>query len=571
MATVEVVAWIIFAAVIGLTLLFSIAFAKYFEDKRDKEMLVTVVVIGAMLVCLCTVALLPVDIALVSSTNDPHTGLRRDWASQEKVNSIIAGIKGVYYASYSLVVAFCFVVIPWAYFYYEEFEEDQTRRGRIFSASQYTAFTLLIAVVLLVIGIFYRPHRDNTSIDLDWFKNLIGETSGEHAISFVIATLIALGMVTFIVYTGPGLAVLPIGMIKGRYFASADDHESVMAELTLNREKQRTIEAKYTGSMEPMTRRDQRALEDLQKQERILTRRSRTIEEQRASWWTKALKILRPFQLFIGILLLALSTAIFVSMFLTLVDKIANSVCGKDCGYILSNPNLFNPINLAFNGLARIFPLDYIFFLLLVIYFFFSTLCGIVAIGIRVLWVNLYKVRKAATVPQGMLATTLLLMVSLLALNYTLTMVVAPSYLHFGNQRFCNLTMNGLRDCTDHPEAILPCDSHSPGSVCTPSVVSLLLDRITYNNRFFGIVYYWSQWVMMAVFLISSVFALFKSRSMDGFLASNGGEESDDDELLDEEEGLLGGFRRRLGNTFDELREGVARRSERNARTSVGT
>ena len=80
------------------------------------------------------------------------------------------------------------------------------------------------------------------------------------------------------------------------------------------------------------------------------------------------------------------------------------------------------------------FPLDYAFMVLVIVYFFMATMSGIITIGVRFLWVALFRIRKGATMPQGLLFASVLLMLALLALNYSLTAVVAPGYAHFGSQ-----------------------------------------------------------------------------------------------------------------------------------------
>jgi LMBR1 domain-containing protein 1 len=73
---------------------------------------------------------------------------------------------------------------------------------------------------------------------------------------------------------------------------------------------------------------------------------------------------------------------------------------------------------------------------MIILYMFWSTTRGIISIGIRFLWVHLYRFRRAATQPQGLLAATMLLMLSLAGLSYSLTMSVAPEYSMFGSQRY---------------------------------------------------------------------------------------------------------------------------------------
>lgn len=78
---------------------------------------------------------------------------------------------------------------------------------------------------------------------------------------------------------------------------------------------------------------------------------------------------------------------------------------------------------------------------LIILYMFWSTTKGIISIGIRFLWVNLYRFRKAATQPQGLLAATMLLMLSLAGLSYSLTMSVAPEYSMFGSQQYVSFKL----------------------------------------------------------------------------------------------------------------------------------
>lgn len=68
------------------------------------------------------------------------------------------------------------------------------------------------------------------------------------------------------------------------------------------------------------------------------------------------------------------------------------------------------------------------------IYFFLATMTGIIGIGVRFLWVTLYRIKKRSTAPQGLLFSCMLLIFGVLAFNYAVTSVVAPGYVHFGSQ-----------------------------------------------------------------------------------------------------------------------------------------
>jgi LMBR1 domain-containing protein 1 len=69
--------------------------------------------------------------------------------------------------------------------------------------------------------------------------------------------------------------------------------------------------------------------------------------------------------------------------------------------------------------------------------------------------------------------------------------------------------------------------------ICTPTVSSTLIDRILVNTPFFGIFFYCSQWVFLAVFLIGFAISIFRK--------PRNNVDADLQELVDEEEeeGLL--------------------------------
>ncbi|KAI8330549.1 hypothetical protein BD560DRAFT_341788 [Blakeslea trispora] len=529
MLSVEGIAWTIYGIIVIVVFLCSALFTRYFQNKYESEFFATLVTILALGLVFSSLILLPVDILLVSSTVDQTKGLKKEWATPDVVDSMTFNLTLVYYVSYGLITIFSFILIPFAYFFYEEFDEEETLSDRIFGALKYTSFFVIISILLFMFGLFLKPTTKTPKIDLDWFKKLLTDSNGEKAISFVVASLVLLGMLVFITYTASGLSLLPIRMIKGCQGIDAEI-EDVENRLTATKERQRVLKSRYSNRSIPA--REQRELEELEDQERILARRLRTIQQDKTSFWQKTLSYLRPFEFLLGLFLLCVTLVLIVSIFLTIVDKIATSLCGSQCGYVINHPNLFNPINYIFVKLSKIFLVDYVFMVGLILYFFLATMTGIIEIGIRFLWIVLYRIRKGSTAPQGLLVSAVLLTLSLLALNYTMTTTVAPGYAHFGSQVYCNhTTLTGQRDCTDYNEFIVHCDIYGPTDVCTPTVSSTLIDRIIVNTPFFGIFFYYSQWAFLAVFLIGFVISLFKH--------SRNNVDADLQELVDEEESLL--------------------------------
>ncbi|KAH8553958.1 putative lysosomal cobalamin transporter [Umbelopsis sp. PMI_123] len=529
-------AWAAYGIAVGALVVFCIGFTRHYQDKHESELFATIITILGLSLLFATLALLPVDIFLVSSTVDYSTGLKKDWANPDTVYWMTLTIQIIYYVCYGFIGVFTFFVIPFTYFYYEESDDDTTPGQRTAAAMKYTSFFVVISIILLLMGLFIKQSDEKPQLDLDWFKNLITESNGEKALSFVIATLLLLGMLVFISYTAPGLSILPFNMIKGRRRLEIEEVD-VDGRLADCQEQQRIIKLK--SAPERLSAKDLRRLENLEDEERILLRRRQGIVEEEHSIWQRVLKVARPFEFIIGLILLGLTLVIVTSMFLTIIDKIANSICGSKCGYIISHPDIFNPINYIFVKLSNFFPLDYIFMIALILYFFLATMAGVITIGVRFLWVQLYRIQKRATAPQGLMCCTILLTLSLLALNYTLTAIVAPGYSHFGSQVYCNSTMDQMRNCSGKPQLIVPCDIYGPTDICTPTIISTLIDRIVVNTPFFGMFYYYSQWAFLTIFILGFIVALIRGPR------NNVDAETDDAINADEEQALLDEARRR--------------------------
>ena len=330
--------------------------------------------------------------------------------------------------------------------------------------------------------------------------------------TFALGLLITLGTLIYVLYTSAGLALLPVACIKSAPAISAPAlTANTTSALEQNRERQRQLEMRNAGRPEGLAPKDRRELDALVREERTLIRRERLAAESSGegqSWlmktWIKTEAIFRPIKLLGGIFLMLVAIVIWISMLLTGIDKAKNSICKRHCGYVLGHINIFNPINWVFVQSAKVFPVDYVIFLLLVLFFFASSIVGIASLGIRFLWLRIFQIRKGHTSPQALLMATVMLTLIALAINYSLAMMVAPQYATYGPQTFCDHPPRHpgeQPDCTNHTSHIRPCSelAHAPAAknVCTPSVVSTFLNRVTVNFPFFGVVDFWAQFVFL--------------------------------------------------------------------------
>ena len=175
--------WVVYAVV--LVLLFAIAsiFVYLYQTPRERSAIVTIVCIVTLTSLLATVLLLPVDIALVSSTTSSRLGRRKDWATDDSVNNIVYVLKIVYYTLYSLDAVLCLIVVPFTYFWYEEYDEVATEEGnqtfgsRFWGAFKYTIGFIILVVLLFLIGFFVPVAKDRqgSHYDLDYFRHILTE------------------------------------------------------------------------------------------------------------------------------------------------------------------------------------------------------------------------------------------------------------------------------------------------------------------------------------------------------------------------------------------------------------
>jgi len=558
--------WVAYAVAVAIVALIAAIFVYTYQTPRERSALVSTVAIITLTSLLATVLLLPVDIALVSSTTSSKLGAKKDWATPEAVHNILLTLKIVYYTLYSFDAILCLVVVPFTYFLYEEYDEvdaeegNQTFSQRFFGALKYTLIFLALVVILFIVG-FFVPVK-GAHLDLDYFKRLLAENHGERALTFALGLLITLGTLLYILYTAAGFALLPISFIKSAPAISAPQlSETTATALEQNRERQRQLEGRNAGRDGGISAKDQRELEALVREERTLVRRERLAAEAQGEGksfivrsWTKVCAVFRPLKLIGGILLLILAIIIWISMLITGIDKAKNSICKQHCGYILGSINVFQPINWIFVKSSTVFPIDYVLMAFLVLFFFSSSVVGLATIGIRFLWVKLFEIRKGHTSPQALLMATVMLTLIMLAINYAIAMIVAPQYAIYGAQTFCSNPPKHpgeQPDCSKHRDLIKPCSELSSGEgsdkVCTPSVVSTFLNRVVFNFPFFGVLTFWAQFVFLAVFLIVFITSLFRTPKLNL-------SELDEDAEADEEEGLLASTGRRFGATWQDIR-----------------
>jgi len=311
-----------------------------------------------------------------------------------------------------------------------------------------------------------------------------------------------IGYICWITYTAYGLSAFPIGIIKGKKHIT-EDTSDITSNLQVTKEKSTAIQSKYLSGAKKMSKKDSEQLDLLKRKERVLSRQNARLQGEYTGW-RKVWSTLKPFMFIFGILFLLFSILIWISILLTNIDKAANSgqFCGSECGFILAYPKIFNPLDFVLTILSKYFPLDYIALGLIIFYIFFTTLSGIIRIGVRFLWISLYKIRRRSTPPQGLLLASIILMFSILSLNMELT-TLAPQYANWGSQTYTN----------PNSTITVACSLDAPAGACYMTQIGTIVNRISIRTTFFGIIFFYATWIFIACAFISFFIAAFKAKS----------------------------------------------------------
>ena len=187
----------------------------------------------------------------------------------------------------------------------------------------------------------------------------------------------------------------------------------------------------------------------------------------------------------------------------SIIKRFISLFPGPKSGYILQNGSLPNPVDIILVHSQSVFPLDYIVYCIMILFLLFCSMTGIQSIGIRFLWLSLYKIRAQKTKPQAIVLMCLNLIFILLAINIIMFSVV-PDYTTYGNQNFINNSTKKVEKCNDIEK-----DEHD----CNMSRISVLLLSFHYKAWIFGAAYYYFTWLFLMVIIVGAVYKIYEMRT----------------------------------------------------------
>jgi LMBR1 domain-containing protein 1 len=482
--------WIPFTVLCGVSVLFSFSYMQYYQHKREKECGSTMIATLAMSVGLLTVALVPVDIYLVSSLKKAD-GTFEDWATPGVIDEVKTIGQDAYYAMYALDMLFVFFLLPLSYFFFEEKdEEEKVGCGkRLLGAIKYTSVFVIIMAIFMCIGAFATSSASsdcdqqlNSTNAKDWAKcrgefaeKALISDNGSNALSFTFGCLVVIGLIYFIFYTGVGMVVMPINMIRSRNRASEEERQTVKEQQSSNRNKKTNIRDKYKKKKgRVMSSRDHRQLIQAENDERAISKAETRVKDLESGILGKVSKVCRPFEFLFGFVFFILAVFLFIALTMTSADKLMQLIQSGDykLGYAKATPRITNPVDWVFVMASKAFPIDYIFITLIVYFLVLATLNGVKALGVRFCYLKMYKFRAQRTVPQGLLFLAFILVFVILAINVVL-LSLAPQYVTYGHQHYSpgligNIDANNQLEClgaVDYPSSSVVCNQDAPGYI----------------------------------------------------------------------------------------------------------
>jgi len=552
--------WVPFTVCTCLSTAFSTGYILWYRSNRpqDQSRTASAICVVALTVTLLAAALVPVDVFLVSYMKNAN-GTFKDWAVDPETRQAISGqMMTAYCVLYGLIMALAFLVLPMTFFFHALGDEDDPDDddflrndpsadanadscGRRFCrAFKYTLASLFLFGLLVLMGLFLPQIHPTSRPDLSLAAPALrilehvtfdhDNTRLENLLLFLVNVLNLIGMTLLIVYTAYGMSVLPCGMIVGSDTVYTE-RDAVNREIGTLETQINELKDEFSGREESMTEIDKMRLNRMERELRLLNRNRHNLEQAAKSFLNRCVLICRPFQLVFGAFFTLFGFMIFLSLLLTSVDKAINGL-GPQSGYVLDNATLPNPVDSVLVYAQSVFPLDYVIYSGMVLFFLFSSMSGLRQIGIRFLWLSVYKVRSGRTKPQAIVLMCFNLTFILLALNVVMFSVV-PDYTTYGSQRFTSGGDNGtaalVHEC-DHLEA--------PETECVMTRIAVLLLSFNYKIWFFGAAYYWLVWAFLASVVAGSVVAMYKVKQRSPFSSSGAGNE-DYDQLLAQEDAVF--------------------------------
>lgn len=516
MATEIVVVLIIYIGIIVALLALISAHIQRLAHPQEKSFLASSTASFTLTLVVASLLLPALDVAMLSFTNLSGIGIIKDSVSSEKTLFLT---KLAYLVVHGLLLVNTIVSTPFSWIFFEEWDEESSNARRIASALKWTIAILVTFAIIFALGLVLPaasriPPNTPGHIDFEYLKRILASSKPVKSLLFLLGIGACVGTLSACYYLSPGLATLPLSMLKTPSSLSTETDTDTVVELDLNRQQQRQIELRYEGLGQRMLLKERKTLESLQRRERAMLRKQR-LSSQKRSWVFKS--VVRPLQYLIGASFLVASLLIMAILSITCISE------------LLTTRHIPNLKLLAYLPCA----LSFILHVLVVLFLALALTHGIRSLSLRFLWLKLYSVTTSKSPPQALLSYSLMAAVSTLGIHGLIIKVLGPEYITYGSQTIC--TGSSVAECAEFPDLVKQCYGlnqtvidEAPTTGCHRTVISNIALSMETNYPILRIVLNWAQLAVVGVFLCSLVVVSFKKAK--GFSGADDSDVDDDEE-----------------------------------------
>ncbi|KAL0230006.1 hypothetical protein PCE1_003570 [Barthelona sp. PCE] len=453
----------------------------------------TVAAVG-MIIAFMALSIIPIDVFNVNNA---------DAVSWDVYDTRATTIKAVYIIVFVLMILYMFVLVPLVYFYYEE-GEIHSSSDRMRAAIRYTVMFLVILLILIVAGIFFGPSLDNLDPDLDWAKKVLSDSLTLNALYFVVGIFAAIGVVIFVLFTGFGMAWIPIRMmalpcLSGESFFSQEKKSLNKLINSTSRNEPASTTGRFNAVSKKRSSYGYTSVRTVNDKQKAL--------EEKISKYDRNRKLLAPFSVILGILLFFSNLCIVIAL--------AFTALGTFGGADFAEYTNVNFVDKLIGVLIDYTPMDFIAFSVIILLLFFITMQAIIRLDIGCLVCSLFKLEKKKSDTQALLLFGVYMAFFLFAQSqvlYTLT----PQYATFGSLTYINETTIDIVTGETH-NVTLPCswsalndtrplDPSAP-SLCVPSEMAKVHQSLILNPIFKQIFTY-ANVGFIAIYVLATFYSL---------------------------------------------------------------
>ncbi|XP_049848545.1 probable lysosomal cobalamin transporter [Schistocerca gregaria] len=411
---------------------------------------------------------------------------------------IFSIIRILYYVFYGSSVTSCFLVLPFAYFWYEAYNPEESSFQRFMEAFKYTCLFIVCAVVILIFGLFIRVSYTGNSVPnsaKDWIREVLNSVSREQsAFIFLLGSMNLIGCLFWITFTAFGLSELPISLICDGLYSMRNKEDSESDILLAHQATEPIFVSGYSSRIDEGYYTWNRYMEK--------------VEKKLTKFFYGMKYCYFSLVLITGILFTLVSATLVACILTSIVYQLIQNYCGPQCQIkLLANPNLRNLIDRILGLLQHIHPLDFILLSLILAYFYFATISGIRSIQIRCFFVKIFSFGRHRTSPQALIIASGILIFLAIYLPTELSLL-APQYTYWGHKHWLNET-----DSTHHPCDISHIFSEKlKTNGCKITEMGQLISKIMGGYTLFSVGIYIISWLFMLTFILGIVKSIYSNR-----------------------------------------------------------